>query len=153
MHYMYTKRDDDGLMGKAHTHYSRNVFENHLLHACSLKNIGGCKDIRCITMEKIRKELSDEWLEENVSGDSAYALHHADACACENGEIGKEKKEMTNKKRSDFYKTVRWLEIKKNYKEKSQKKNELINRLMELKNNSNKAKLTKETIAKLMDLL
>jgi hypothetical protein len=82
-----------------------------------LKNIGGCKDIRCIIMEKIWKELSDEWLEENVSGDSAYALNHADTCAFENGEIGKEKKEMAQKNRSDFYKTVRGLEIKLQRKE------------------------------------
>ena len=39
------------------------------------------------------------------------------------------------------------------YKEKSQKKKKLIERLMELKANNNKAKLTKETIARLMDLL
>ena len=56
-------------------------------------------------------------------------------------------------KRSEFYKTPKGIEIKKLYKEKSQKKKELIKRLMELKGNSNKAKLTKETIARLMDLL
>ena len=104
-------------------------------------------------MENIWEELSDEWLEENVSGDSEYALHHADTCSCENGEIGREKREIANKKRSDFYKTAKGLEIKKLYKEKSQKKKELINSLMELKNKSNQAKLTKKTIAKLMDLL
>ena len=49
-------------------------------------------------MGKIWEELSDEWLEESVSGDSEYALHHADACVCENEEIGKEKMKMTNKK-------------------------------------------------------
>ena len=56
-------------------------------------------------------------------------------------------------KRSDLYKTAKGIEIKKLYKEKSQKKKELIDSLMELKANSNKAKLTKETIARLMDLL
>ena len=56
-------------------------------------------------------------------------------------------------KKSGFYKTDRGLEIKKQYKEKAQKKKDLINKLMELKNVSNKAKITKETIAKLMDLL
>ena len=57
------------------------------------------------------------------------------------------------KKGSEFYKTAKGIEIKKLYKEKSQKKKELIDSLMELKANSNKAKLTKETIARLMDLL
>ena len=103
--------------------------------------------------ESIWDELSDEWLEENVSGDSEYRLHHEDTCVCENGVIGKDKRELANKKRSEFYKTAKGIEIKKMYKEKSQKKKKLIDRLMELKANNNKAKLTKETIARLMDLL
>ena len=147
------KRDADGFVGKFQTHYSRCIFEKCLLHERSEKKNGGCKDVRCLITESIWDELSDEWLEENVSGDSVYALHHADTCACENGEIGKEKREFANKKRSDFYKTAKGIEIKKLYKEKSQKKKELINSLMELKEKSNKAKLTKETIARLMDLL
>ena len=114
---------------------------------------GGCRDVRCLITESIWDELSDEWLEENVSGDSEFALHHEDTCVCENGEIGKEKRELANKKRSEFYKTAKGIEIKKLYKEKSQKKKKLIDTLMELKANNNKAKLTKETIARLMDLL
>ena len=31
-------------------------------------------------MKKIWKELSDEWIEENVRGDSEYALDHTDTC-------------------------------------------------------------------------
>jgi hypothetical protein len=42
-------------------------------------------------MKEIWGELSDEWLEENVSGDSEYALHHADTSACDNGKVGKKK--------------------------------------------------------------
>ena len=97
--------------------------------------------------------IKDEWLEENVSGDSEFALHHEDTCVCENGEIGKEKRELANLKRSEFYKTAKGIEIKKLYKEKNQKKKDLIDSLMELKAKNNKAKLTKETIARLMDLL
>ena len=147
------KRDADGLVGKSHTHYSRCVFERSLLHERSAKKNGGCRDVRCLITESIWDELSDEWLEQNVSGDSEYALHHQDACVCENGEIGKKKRELANKKRSEFYKTAKGIEIKKLYKEKSQKKKKLIDTLMELKANNNKAKLTKETIARLMDLL
>ena len=43
-------------------------------------------------MEKIWRELSDEWLEANVSGDSEYALHHYKTCQCKFGKIKKEKK-------------------------------------------------------------
>ena len=127
------KRDEDGLVGKSHTHYSRSVFERSLLHECSTKKNGGCRDVRCLITESIWDELSDEWLEQNVSGDSEYALHHQDACVCENGEIGKKKRELANKKRSEFYKTAKGIEIKKLYKEKSQKKKKLIESLMELK--------------------
>ena len=147
------KRDEDGLVGKSHTHYSRCVFERSLLHERSAKKNGGCRDVRCLITKSIWDELSNEWLEENVSGDSEYALHHEDTCICENGEIGKEKRELANKKRSEFYKTAKGIEIKKLYKEKSQKKKKLIDTLMELKANNNKANLTKETIARLMDLL
>ena len=53
-------------------------------------------------MEKIWEELSDEWLEENVSGDQEYAFHHVDTCACYNGKIGKKERELANKKRQRF---------------------------------------------------
>jgi len=124
-------RDADGLVGKSHTHCSRCVFERSLLHERNAKKNGGCRDVSCLITESIWDELSDEWLEENVSGDSEYA----------------------NMKRSEFYKAAKGIEIKKLYKEKSQKKKELIDSLMELKASNDKAKLTKETIARLMDLL
>jgi hypothetical protein len=147
------KRDADGLVGKAHTHYSRSVYEHVLIHDPNQKKSGGCKDVWSVIMESIWKKLSDEWLEENVSGDSEYRLHHEDTCACTNGKVGKEKRRTANEKRRDFYKTDRGLEIRKMYKEKNEKKNKLIATLMELKTNSTQAKLTKETITKLMDLL
>ena len=52
---------------------------------------------------------------------SEYALHHEDTCVCENGVIGKDKRRLANMKRSEFYKTPKGIEIKKQYKEKSQK--------------------------------
>ena len=47
--------------------------------------------------------------------------------------LERKKRELANKKRSEFYKTVKGIEIKKLYKEKSQKKKKLIESLMELK--------------------
>jgi hypothetical protein len=148
------KRDADGLVGKAHTHYSRSVYENVLIHDPNQKKSGGCKDVWSVITESIWKKLSDEWLKENVSGDSEYRLHHEDKCACTNGKVGKEKKEAANKKRREFYETERGQEIKKMYKEKAKEKNRLIEALKRLKGcNNNQASLTRETIAKLMDLL
>jgi hypothetical protein len=109
------KRDADGLVGKAHTHYSRSVYENVLIHDPNQKKSGGCKDVWSVITESIWKKLSDEWLKENVSGDSEYRLHHEDKCACTNGKVGKEKKEAANKKRREFYETERGQEM---YKEK-----------------------------------
>ena len=43
--------------------------------------------------------------------------------------IGKDKRELANMKQSESYKTPKGIEIKKLYKEKSQKKKELIERL------------------------
>jgi hypothetical protein len=67
------------------------------------------------------EELSDEWLEENVSGDSEYALHHVDTCACDNGKVGKKKRELTNKKCRDFYKTAKGVELKNRGKRNAMK--------------------------------
>ena len=78
-------------------------------------------------------ELSDQWLNENVSGDGEYKLHHQELFHCENGDIGKEKKVLTNKRRS----------------KKASKKHELIKLLKEYKTDSNN-EVVKETIVRLM---
>ena len=47
----------------------------------------------------VQEDISNEWLKEIVRGDSEYALlHNVDTCACENGNIGKKKRELTNNK-------------------------------------------------------
>ena len=86
----------------------------------------------------IWRKLNDKWLDENVSGDWEYALHHQETCLCDNGKIGKDKKAAANKKY---------------YADKAREKHDLIRQLKKLKTSRNDAELTKETIAKLMDLL
>ena len=80
-------------MGKVHTHYTRSVYDKSLLHKHNNETIDGCMNIRMEITEKIWEELSDGWLDENVSGDGVYALHHSERCFCENGDIGKLNKE------------------------------------------------------------
>jgi len=144
------RRDVNGLVAKAHTHYSRSVFEKYLLHKRNAKINGGCKDIRCKIMKKIWEELSDEWLEENVSGDSEYALHHVDTCKCDNGNVGKEKRELANKKRKDFYKTARGLEIKNRFKQRKIEKQEILEKVKELKPNTSLGAKEKEKLIKIL---
>ena len=103
--------------------------------------------------EMIWEKLSDEWLAENVSGDSEYALHHEESCDCENGMIGKEKKASANKKRKEYYETQEGKETKKKYAEKNRKKNNLIRELRMMKKCGSEAELIKETIARLMQML
>ena len=72
-------------------------------------------------------------MNENVSGDGEFMLHHQELCHCENGDKGKEKKVVANKTRS----------------EKSSKKHKLIKLLKEYKTDSNN-EVVKETIVRLM---
>ena len=147
------RRDADGLTCKPHTHYSRSVYETHLLHSRNAKQIGGCRYIRTEITENLWKHLSDEWLNKNVSGDGEYALHHHEDCFCENGEKGKQKKKAANKKRKEFYETEKGMDIKKKYSEKAKQKNKLIEELRRMKNCKTQAELSKETIAKLLNML
>ena len=101
-------------------------------------------------MEKIWKELSDDWLEENVNGDSEYALHHTDTCACNNGKIGKKKRELANKKRKDFYKSARGIEIVKQWKECANTRKELLEKVMELKTITSDGPIENEMLRQLI---
>ena len=101
----------------------------------------------------IWRKLNDEWLNENVSGDGEYKLHHQETCRCENGRIGKDKRAAANQKRKEFYQTEEGKSMKEYYADKARGKHELIRQLKKIKTNTNDAELTKETIAKLMALL
>ena len=147
------RRDADGLACKPHTHYSRSVYDHSLLHSRNSRKEGGCGYIRGEIQESIWDNLSEEWLVKNVSGDGEYALHHQETCICENGNIGKDKKAAANKKRKEFYETKEGIAKKKYYADKAREKHDLIRQLKKLKTSRNDAELTKETIAKLMDLL
>ena len=128
------RRDGDGLRCKPHTHYCRSVYELHLLHSRNAKQIGGCRYTRIEIQERLWKNLSDEWLKKNVSGNAECALHHSESCICENGVIGTPSKE-------------------RKYSEKAKQKNNLIKELRRIKNCRSQAELSKETIAKLIDML
>ena len=69
-------------------------------------------------------------MNENVSGDGEFMLHHQELC---HGDKGKEKKAVANKRRS----------------EKASKKPELIKLLKEYKTGSNN-EVVKESIKRLM---
>ena len=72
-------------------------------------------------------------MKRNVSGDSEYALHHVYTCDCDNGKIGKKKRELANQKRGDFYETARELEIKKEWKERANSRKEILEKWWSLK--------------------
>ena len=147
------RRDADGLVSQAHTHYSRRVYVPALLHSRNARKEGGCAYIRGEIQEMIWGKLSDEWLTENVSGDGEYALHHEESCDCEYGKMGKEKKAAANKKRKEYYETQEGKETKRKYAEKNRKKNNLIRELRMMKKCGSEAELIKETIARLMQML
>lgn len=147
------RRDADGLSCKPHTHYLRSVFDSSMLHYRNEKKEGGCGYWRQEIQWNIWRKLNDKWLNENVSGDGEYALHHQETCLCDNGKIGKDKKAAANKKRKEFYQTEEGEAMKGYYADKARQKHELIRQLKKIKISSNDAELTKETIAKLMTLL
>ena len=147
------RRDADGLACKPHTHYSRSVYDHSMLHYRNEKKEGGCGYWRQEIQWNIWRKLNDEWLNENVSGDGEYALHHQETCLCDNGKIGKDKKAAANKKRKEFYQTEEGEAMKEYYADKAREKHELIRQLKKIKTSSNDAELTKETIAKLMTLI
>ena len=76
-----------------------------MLHKRNARKDDGCDSIRREIQEQIWTNLSDQWLEENVSGDGEFALHHDKSCVCERGQIGKEKKVAANMKRKAYFET------------------------------------------------
>ena len=144
-----TRRNADGLMGAPHTHYKRSIFDNCLLHKRNNKKILGCAGIRLAILRGVRNKLTDKWKSDNVSGHHHH-LHHHDTCVCDFGLIGKEKKEAANEKRREFYNTERGQEIKNMYKDRAQKRREIIEKVMMLQTGSNLAEMEKESV---LDLL
>ena len=121
-------------MGEPHTHYNRSVFESTLLHGREWEGkVRGCKNIRERIKAGIEAHLTEDWLQRNVSGSDGDYLHHHETCSCDMGKIGKANKLAANKRRSDFYKTERWREIRKRYKQRAiVNRKELIDRINEL---------------------
>ena len=77
-----TRRNGDGLMGAPHTHYRRSVFEQCLLHKRNRKQYLGCADIRVRILNRVKKYVTEEWINENIS-DNAHHLQHQETCQCE----------------------------------------------------------------------
>ena len=146
-----TKPDADGLMGSPHTHYAHCVFEKSLIHKRNVKEVHGCADIRLSISQSVKSQLSDDWKNENISGNLLY-IHHHDSCLCDNGVIRKQKKLEANSKRREFFISPHGQHIVKKCKEKSMKRRELFKLISSLKENKN-SDLTKETIDKLMKLV
>ena len=150
------KRDRDGLLGAPHTHYCRSVFDRKLLHGRSGRKGDGCQFYRRTIIDEVTAELSPEWLNANVSKNSESGeitgLHHHDTCCCDYGAVGMEKKRQANERRRAFYSTEAGKKIKKTYKDKMEKKRQLVKMLAELGVNK-KAELQKEKIITLLRLL
>ena len=88
-----------------------------MLHSCNQTQDNGCSYWKSEITHENWLELSDQQLNENVSGDGEFMLHHQELCHCENGDKGREKKVVANKRRS----------------EKASKKHELIKLLKSIK--------------------
>ena len=144
-----TRRNADGLMGAPHTHYKRSIFDNCLLHKRNNKKILGCAGIRLAILRGVRNKLTAKWKSDNVSGHHHH-LHHHETCVCDFGLIGKEKKEAANEKRREFYNTERGQEIKNKYKDRAQKRREIIEKIMMLQTGYNLAEMEKESLLNLL---
>ena len=127
------KRDVNGLVTQAHTHYCRSVYVPSMLHKRNARKDDGCRSIRRKIQERIWERLSDTWLEENVSGDGEYALHHDESCVCENGKIGKGKKVAANEKRKAYFETEEGQAKKKAKADKDRKTHKMIRDIRSLK--------------------
>ena len=97
------------------------------------------------------EELSDEWIEQNVSGDGEYALHHEESCVCENGEIGKAKKATANADRKAYYETEEGKTKKRKKADDDRKNHKMIRDIKRL--NKGGKKPTKEEIIRLINMM
>jgi hypothetical protein len=143
-----TRRGQDGLMGRPHTHYERSVFGKSLLHVRG-KHCGPTRDA---IYDQITAHVSTSWMLENGYGGHNKELHNYKTCRCDRGEVGMENKRIANQKRRDFYKTDEGKAVKKNYREKNATKRQIMAELSKFGVNK-KAKLCQESIAKLMSML
>ena len=139
------RRDGDGLKTHPHTHYARQPIEEWHRHDKRGKE---CGEIRDVISRGIAECLN--WKEK--SNWSELALHNFEACLCDRGKAGLAKRKEANDKRRAYYKTPAGIETKKKYKERADVKRKIINHLQSI-NVSSKAKLCKETIEKLVEML
>ena len=145
------KRDVNGLVTQAHTHYCRSVYVPSMLHKRNARKDDGCGSIRRKIQERIWEKLSDTWLEKNVSGDGEYALHHEESCVCENGKIGKAKKASANADRKAYYETEEGKTKKKKKADEARKNHKMIRDMKSLKKSGKEP--TKQEIIRLINMM
>jgi len=138
-----SRRDGDGLVGTPHVHYSRRVYNNNWLHGRG----GQCPKIRDGISECVALGVKDVGIYTAVT-----ELHQKEKCLCDRGDAGIKKRLEANRQRREFYKTEKGISIRKMYKEKQLKKQNLIREIAEIGLNK-KAELYREKIITLLELL
>ena len=139
------RRDQDGLRTHPHTHYARQPIDERHRHDKRGKR---CSDVR----DEISRGIATFISWDGKPNWEELALHDFELCHCERGKVGLAKRAAANEKRRDYYKTPAGIETKKKYKERADVKRRIINQLQSI-NVSSKAKLCKETIEKLVEML
>ena len=138
------RRDDDGLVTRPHTHYSRQPIEGCHRHARGKE----CVKVRDCISESIASFIK---LDEKPNWDKLN-LHDVQLCSCDRGNIGKQKTAAANERRRQFYKSTEGIATRERYREKARIKNMILNQLTQF-NVTKKAELTLETIANLVKQL
>ena len=77
-------------------------------------------------------------------------MHHHESCSCEMGKIGEANKLAANKKRSDFYKTKRWQEIRNRYKQRADFREAVIAEIQKVIVNGNPTEMEKQNIIQIV---
>jgi len=137
------RRDDDGLQGTPHSHYSQQTFHKEWIHG---------RGKHCAAVRDAISRLASDGVSDLSKYTSELELHDKDSCLCDRGTEGLKKKAEANRRRKEFYSTEKGMEVKKRYRERKHQKEKLIKSLLELGINK-KADLQRETILRLIELL
>ena len=145
------RRNQDGLATVPHLHYSRHVYEPHLLHDIRGKH---CVDTRDHIEKSCEIEFPLEFLNKLLGDKYENGLHDYINCACDRSERAKKKRSLLLERRRAFYKTQKGEEIKKGYKEKKEifdKLKALVHQLVP--KDPNAANLKHKSIKNMLDTL
>lgn len=123
--------------------YSNKLFDESWLHE---------DEEQCDGIRNAISELASDGVQDLANYMSRLELHDKKSCLCDRGEAGRNKKEEANRKRREFYLSEKGLQMKKKHKEKLQKKQKIVQSLVEMMVN-NKAELQRQTVIELVKLL